>query len=192
MIAGDDKLFVITDSAIQCFSEADTASTRHVRSAPDRIHTKTTALVDAILKRDSALGGYALILGIGSSETAEQLAARTYLHVVAVDSSADLVDAMRKRMSLVDQYGTRVAAIHRELSEIALPPYFASVATGDVSESADDVQIGMLVRAAFHCLRPYGGFACWELTQTQHDAMAAVVARGELPNAELAMEASPS
>lgn len=192
MIAGDDKLFVITDQTIQCFSAGGTTTTTSAPAAIDREPAKPTPLVDAILKRDAALGGYAIILGIGSPELAEQLITRTDLQVIAVDPFAERVDAFRRRMSVLDMYGPRAAAIHRDLSEIALPPYIASVATGEVSESADDDQIASLARTVFHCLRPYGGFACWELTQKQHAALAAVVARGELANAELSREGNVS
>ncbi len=188
MIAGDDKLFVISDRAIQCFAAGPTAVTEHAPSVTDRTPAKTTPLVDAILKRDPAVGGYALILGIGPHAVAEQLITQTNLQVLVVDPAADKVDAFRQRMSLIDVYGSRVAAMQRDLSEIRLPPYFASVATGDVAEAADDVQIEALVRSVFPLLRPYGGFACWEVTQRQHDALAAIVARGELANAVLSRD----
>lgn len=192
MVAGNDKLFVITDSAIQCFSSAKTAAVEHAIPAPRRTSPKAIPLVDAILSRGHAPEGYALLLGIGSPDITEQLAAQTELQVVAVDPDADQVAALRHRMSLNGMYGTRVAAIHRKLSEIALPPYFANLVTGHVAASASEEQIHLLVRTAFHALRPYGGFACWELTQQQHDAVAAVVASDKLAGAELSREGSMS
>lgn len=180
MIAGDDKLFVVTDSTIQCFSENGTSSLRHTLAQSDRISTKPRELVEAISTRDSAQQGYALILGIGSQDIVEQLASRTTLHVIAVDDDADRVDALRRSPSLLDDYGTRIAVIQRGLSDVTLPAYFANVVAGEVPAAVDKSQIENLVRTAFHSLRPYGGFACWELTQQQHDVVAAIVATGEL------------
>ncbi|MCB9940741.1 MAG: PQQ-binding-like beta-propeller repeat protein [Planctomycetaceae bacterium] len=188
MIAGDDKLFVVTDSTIQCFSENGTSSLRHTLAQSDRLSTKPRELVEAISTRDSAQQGYALILGIGSQDIVEQLASRTTLHVIAVDDDADRVDALRRSPSLLDDYGTRIAVIQRGLSDVTLPAYFANVVAGEVPAAVDKSQIENLVRTAFHSLRPYGGFACWELTQQQHDVVAAIVATGELASADLSRE----
>ncbi|MDA1049746.1 MAG: PQQ-binding-like beta-propeller repeat protein [Planctomycetota bacterium] len=190
MIAGDNKLFVITGTNVQCFSAAKTTAVGYAIPDPVQTLPKAIPIVDAMLDRDPKPEGYALILGIGSLDVAEQLVARTDLHVVAVDSDADKVDALRRRMSLIGVSGTRVAAINRNLSALTLPPYFANVVTGDVPDSAGEEQIQALVHTAYQALRPYDGFACWELTQQQHDAVAVVVASGEVANAELSRDGS--
>ena len=185
MIAGDNKLFVITDSTIQCFSAAKTAAVGYAIPDPMQTLPKAIPIVDAILDRDPVPEGYVLLLGIGSFDAAEQLVARTSLQLVAIDPNADNVAAFRHRMDLLGLSGTRAVAIHRAISGTVLPPYFANIVTGHVARSAGEEQVETLVRTAFHALRPYGGFACWELTQKQHDAVAAVVSSGELACAEL-------
>ncbi|MEO8497756.1 MAG: PQQ-binding-like beta-propeller repeat protein, partial [Planctomycetota bacterium] len=185
MIAGDDKLFVITDTTIQCFSAAQTTVVGHAIPEAQQALPQALPIIDAILHRDRAPQGYALLLGIGSSEVAEQLVARTSLQLVAINPDANNVAEFRRQMELLGTYGTRAVAIHRDTAGLELPPYFANVVTGEVATSAGETQIQSLVETAFHALRPYGGFACWELTQEQHDAVTAVVASGELAGAEL-------
>ena len=185
MIAGDDKLFVMTDSSIQCFSDSPTVVTRHAIADAARASAKPQAVVDAILERDPDPHGYALSIGIASSDAAEQLIAQTSLHVIAVDPNADSLEALRRGKGLDQEYGMRIAAIESDASSVKLPPYFANIATGEVAATASEDALESLVNTSFHSLRPYGGFACWEMTQTQHDTIAAILAAGEFPNAKL-------
>lgn len=190
MIAGDDKLFVITDSSIQCFSQLGEAAVKHMITEGADVTATRDALLDAILKRDPNPNGYALVLGTTSADTLEQLVGQTNLHVITVDPATQNIDLLRRNKVIERRYGTRVAAIAKDFSNVELPPYFANIVTGDVAESADKSDLETLLTTSFHSLRPYGGFACWELTQQQHGAVAAILADGEFPNADLARDGS--
>ncbi len=184
-IAGDNKLFVVCDSRIQCFSESKTLAPRIFPPATAGMPRKAIAVVDAIVDRAPSPAGYALVLGVRSPEISEQLVSRTEMQVIAIASDETSVATLRRHLSLIGTYGSRVAAINRKLSDVTLPPYFANVVTGEVTAAAGSTELAALVQIAFHSLRPYGGFACWELTSAQHDAVADIVADRDIPNAEL-------
>lgn len=184
MIAGDDRLFVVCDGMIHCFSDAKTQVAEPATLPVPPTTSRLDPAVAAIIGREKSPVGYALVLGIGATDTVEQLVSRSSLHVVAIDADSNRVAALRDRMTRIGSYGSRVSAVN----PLSLPPYFASVGTGHVPESANDAQLSTLVRWTFHSLRPYGGFACWELTEKQHEIVADTIANDDFPNAELSRD----
>ncbi len=104
--------------------------------------------------------GYCLVLGAEEGRLAYELAMRSDLKIIAVESDEAKVQAARRALDAAGLYGTRVSVLHVPLGDDArLPfgPYFANLI---VSES-------MLVHGVLPCsaaemyrvLRPFGGMA---------------------------------
>ena len=190
MLAGAGKLFVVThDARVYCFGAGQTEIQRHLlthrpgsRLAPSPAATYPQ-VVDSI-QADGADAGYAIALGIGSGRLIEELAIRSQLQIIAVDADPAKVRQLRELTDAAGLYGSRVTACVGDPAAFAFPPYMADLV---VSEELPTVpaDFARVVGNAFAALRPYGGFACWKLTETQHQTLLAVVATGELPKAEV-------
>ncbi len=135
MIAADGKLFVVSDTGrLYCFGESQvqpksyTLPQRPLERADDKVIPQAT----------SAQYGYALV---SDSVTAELLAVRTELKVIAVGAD----DRQKRRWDDAGLYGTRITSI---AADAELPPYFASLI---VTEELGDLA---------NSLRPFGGTAC--------------------------------
>jgi len=125
----------------------------------DRAGTLCAAAADRVLSASGVGRGICLVLGSGSGRLCYELARRSELRVIGVDTNADRVATARRALLAAGVYGGRVA-IHRVDSLDALPTVgsFASLivseatlATGEPAGSAAEV---------FRLLRPGGGTAC--------------------------------
>ena len=98
--------------------------------------------------------GYALVLGLNKGSIAESLA-KNYT-VIAIDTDAAKVDALRRHFHKSGLYGSRVTALVGSPLDFPFPPYLANFVTG-TTPNADNI-IEALPKI-FHTLRPYGGVA---------------------------------
>jgi outer membrane protein assembly factor BamB len=193
MLAGDDKLFVVTqDSRVYCFGGGDAELKRH-----DLPQTRTPTLARsdfarAILADGNAAPGYAIVHGIGSGKLIAEIVSASELQIIAIDSDEAKVDRLRREMDVRGLYGTRVVAHLGDPASFYLPPYMAKVMFSDALQSMERGKIPQLARSAFDALRPYGGVASWQLTEDQHDVLANEVANDEFPNAELSRKGNLS
>ena len=98
--------------------------------------------------------GYCLVLDCGEGRLAYELARRTQLKVVGVESDAGKVEKARR---LLDQAGLsgRVAIHHCTVSELPLTSFFANVVVSDGMLGAGKRPDGLGDIARL--VRPYGG-----------------------------------
>lgn len=184
MLAADGKLFVVTEQGeIYCFGKDRIEPKIH--SLPS---TRAVAKSDVwneqakrLLDHTGAKDGYCLVAGIGTGRLIEELAATSNLQIIGVDLNQDKVTDLRRRLDARGLYGTRVSLLTGPLSELSLPPYFASLIT---SEEPQEVTSD-LVKSLFSALRPYGGVAILETADGEHDKLVKVVAENKLPQAEV-------
>lgn len=189
MLAGDGKLFVVTrDAHVYCFGDGEAKTQHHLlahrpspRPAPGPA-ASYPKVVERIRADHADAGGYAIAMGIGSGRLIEELAIQSELQIIAVDDDPANVRRLRERTDAAGSYGTRITASVGDPASFEFPPYMADLV---VSEELPTVPIDFarVVKNAFHALRPYGGFACWKLTEEQHQTLLDVVATGELPSA---------
>ena len=178
MIAAAGKLFVMTDREIHCYGATD--GEHHVvrddAFSDEPLSTDGDANeADAILRQTGVREGYALVLGLGDGALVEQLLAHSALHVIAVDPDAEKVAALRHRLTRAGLYGTRAAVHVGDPLSFAFPPYLASLIVSGDLRAAGVHRGATFARRVFAPLRPYGGVACFKLSERAHDALARVV-----------------
>jgi len=186
MIAADGRLLVSTKGGrLYCFgaagggtSPAVLAEGQTATPPPDR----WTEQASTILRASRVEGGYALVLGAGSGRLAEELARQSRLHVVVLEPDAARAAAARRTLDAAGLYGQRVAVLTGTLPEAGLPPYFAGLiaSEGPSAVGLDSANVAQL----FHCLRPYGGVACFP--KEAAEALGLADAAPALPGAKVA------
>ncbi len=151
LLVANDRLFVVTrEGQIYAYGDEEpSAELVHVRRLAPPWRDETTG----ILKATGQMEGYALVLGLESGSLVEELVRQSNLYVIAIDSDADKVAAVRGRLQEAGFYGERACVRHGDPLAYGLPPYLASLIVTEYPGriSPDDI------RAAFSWLRPYGG-----------------------------------
>lgn len=174
------RLFVSTDlGTIYCFGPGDGNEPRTV--APDIAaqpwddNRQYAAAAEEIVQLGGVHDGYALDLGCGEGRLAYELATRTKLHVIAVESDPNAVAAARERLIAAGLYGTRVTVHQGDPARTVYPNYFADlvVSARSLSEGPDAVAGDEMMRL----LRPWGGVAVVGKAQAMRR-----VERDELPD----------
>ena len=187
MLAGDDRLFVVTEQCvIHCFGadpvEAPVLHDPQEATLPEAA-SQWSEMAERI-RREIGGEGYALALGIGSGGLIDALLAQTRLYVVAIDQDASNIESFRRRMTAAGHYGRRVSALVGDPKSFPFPPYFANLLV-----SEDPVGNGLLtsgaVAACYRSLRPYGGAAVWGLSAAEHTLLESTVKASPLPNASV-------
>ena len=164
MLAGDDKLFVVTrEGEISCFGTGEALPVRHEEPSVVELtvntQSPTAERVSTILKRAPARDGYGLVLGIESIDFIEHLVRQSQLQLIVIDANADKVADLRRLLDAAGLYGTRVAAVHADPLTTSLPPYMAQLAVADELAALTVDSSTIAVETVFQSLRPYGGVA---------------------------------
>ncbi|MCX5660325.1 MAG: PQQ-binding-like beta-propeller repeat protein [Planctomycetota bacterium] len=183
MVPGDSKLFVVTAAGtISCFAaDAGTASAPAAESKP---------IVHELPAPESAAKGpgpegYAMIWGANDAtfENVKTLAKDYFVIVIA--PQAERVDALRRQLDDAGIYGRRSQVLLGSPATMKLPPYVASrIEINDVGSLGAEGEA--LARAAFHCLRPYGGRILFAGDEAQRGQLAKAFAAAALPGAKIA------
>ncbi|MCO6453851.1 MAG: PQQ-binding-like beta-propeller repeat protein [Pirellulaceae bacterium] len=182
MVAADDRLFVVTrDSRLLCFSQDAGEPVSWQLEEPRPAGAQATdaeaarpPLAGAIRRQLTTTPGYAVLLGLESSELADQLLAASQLQVIAVEADAGRVEQARRRWEAAGQYGSRIAVRQGTLETCELPPYLASLIVAEPAVLPRQDLVAWCARL-FTALRPYGGLACLPLSERQHAELAAAV-----------------
>jgi outer membrane protein assembly factor BamB len=178
MMAADDRLFVTTEEgAVYCFGADQAEPVRHAAGSTLERPEDVWAGRASTMLDGSGREGFALVLGAGSGRLVQELLGQSELHVIVVEPDAARADQMRRRFDDAGYYGRRVAIVHAEPKAIELPPYFASLITGE-SLSALDLDTTAFAweqtaRRIYEMLRPYGGTICLPLGADEHEALSA-------------------
>ena len=187
MLAGDDRLFVVTEeNRLFCYGPKGGGKVVHHSLEESGLAERKdiwTQKAAKILSHEGAGEGCGIVLGIGNGRLIEELIRQSRLHVVAIDEDAKKVREFRDRMAAAGLYGERCAAILDDPLAANLPAYVANLI---VSETIDPAEDGLA--ALYRSLRPYGGIACLALPDAGHRAAEAVVAAGKLARAKLGRE----
>ena len=188
MLVANGKLYVVTDAGtIFCFgADPGTASTivtpQRVSPPADDEHS---AAVDRLVGESSMPDGYCLVLGIGDGKLIDALVQHSQYQLIVIDPDASRVTDLRQRMDQLGQYGSRIVARTADPNRLWFPPYMASLITsGDVDRSGID-DPSTFARQVFETLRPYGGAASFNLTESQRGAFLKAVQTAKLPQAQL-------
>lgn len=156
------------------FADADPATEKQLRQK-----------IDAIMPKLPGKRGYALVLGLKTGRIAWELATRTGMKIIAIDSDEEVVRSVRKNLAKTGNYGNRIHVVHGDIDQ--LPNYFANVIVTEhdtIPARANDVA---------RMVRPLGGrvvlndakqwLADLNLGPVSVDGRWATVTRGGLPGA---------
>jgi outer membrane protein assembly factor BamB/ubiquinone/menaquinone biosynthesis C-methylase UbiE len=188
MLAADGKLFVVAkEGTIYCFGkrENDETVTALTHKALPGADESNVAIAKALKSTASMKDGYCLVFGIGDGELIDALIQETKYRLIIVDPDESRVASFRQRMDEHGLYGRRVVARAAEPQSLQFPPYLASLVTSGDTSSRDIGDPETFILSVFDVLRPYGGAACFPLSQSQHDRITAAFRVSELPNAKL-------
>lgn len=158
LVAAADRLFAVTlDGRILAFGQ-ERIEPRTVRqqSRPLRPSDQAVAAAERLLAVAGERAGYALWYGVDDGSLLEAVAAASEYQVVAVDSDADKVTRLRRRLDEAGLYGHRVAVHVGQPETFRAPPYIANlvvIGRGMAPELSDPNRL----RRVYESVRPYGG-----------------------------------
>ena len=175
------RLYVSTDQGtIYCFGPGNGGEPRivapEITERPWDDHEDFVRAAEEILRLGEVRDGYALDLGCGEGRLAYELAVRTGLHIIGVESDPNAVAAARERLIAAGLYGTRVTVHQGDPARTIYPNHFADlvVSARSLSDGPDSVAADEMARL----LRPWGGAAVIGQPQAMRR-----VARGPLAGA---------
>jgi outer membrane protein assembly factor BamB len=157
------RLFVGSDEGpIHCFGDAKRSRpdiiTEPTRSNPyrkDPLRKRYQAAAETILEQSQANLGFCLVINAGEGHLAYEIARRSELSVVALETNPEKLKIAREKLDSAGFYGNRVIVEPWDLAD--LPDYFANllvsdslVVDGTVTGSVDELR---------RIVRPAGGVA---------------------------------
>lgn len=160
------RLFVSTDKGrIYCFAPANVAKERNplIRTTvdpypKDNLTDTYKAAAEAIIMETGVKKGYCLILGAEQGRLARELALRTDLTIIAVESDIEKVRAARLALDAAGLYGERVTIEQADMSELPFSNYFANLIVSDSLLLTGEIP-GEADKIARH-VKPWGGSIC--------------------------------
>jgi len=190
MLAADDKLFVVTrEGRIYCFGGKAVRPRMYAMKKPslNRPVDKWARKARQILKLTGVTQGYCLALGVGSGRLLEELACRSELHIIAVDTDADRVHAVRSKLDAIGLYGWRVHILEGDLESVQLPPYIFSLIVSEnlVAVGSEQQRARAFVERHYDLLHPFGGVASLPISRKAHSSLARWIRKAEPTGAEL-------
>ncbi|MFW5693107.1 MAG: PQQ-binding-like beta-propeller repeat protein, partial [Thermoguttaceae bacterium] len=163
MLAAGGKLFVVTaEGTVLAFGAPRAGEVvRHpTADAPSPPTDAWTQKAADILEATGVRDGFALVLGIERGRLVEELVRQSSLQVIAVDTDAERVAALRHSLHAAGLYGTRATVLVGEPATYPFPRYVANLVVTEVPDRLADGDEQSLAKSVFRVLRPYGGVAC--------------------------------
>jgi len=162
LAAADGRLYVSTSKGtIYCFAgnyhttlETNQAKTEESPYGSNETYRRAA---EEIINKSGVTEGYCVDVGCGNGALAYELARRTKLHIVAIDSDPKNVAEARRNLDKARLYGVRVSVHLGDPKKTNFPKYFANLVVSgrSVSGTAD-----LDSKELFRLQRPYGGIAC--------------------------------
>jgi hypothetical protein len=172
VVAANGRLFVTTrDGTIYCFGDTEVSPSFHpAQPAPKPDIDKALASTIARLRTLTTVrDGYALVLGSRDGRLAEQLAAETNFHVIALAPVESDADTIRRRFLEPSAPAGRLSVVAGKLEEVAFPRYLADLIVAE-DWSATRLNTGAdYLLTLYERLKPYGGVACLAVEPTRDD-----------------------
>jgi len=146
MLAGDNKLFVVTmEGRIYCYGGTEVSNPPVIDKVTDLMawpaEDQWTTKAQAILAKTGVDGGYCLVLGVGTGRLMEELAFEYYLHkddysyaydlrIIGLDPNAAKIETLRRRWDDMGIPSERLSAFVGDICTAQLPPYLAHLIVG--------------------------------------------------------------
>ncbi len=177
MLAGDNKLFVVTmEGRIYCYGGTQVSNPPEINKVVDPIawpaEDEWTTEAQAVLAATGVDEGYCLVLGVGTGRLMEELARQHYLHkddypypydlrIIGLDPDAAKIETLRRRWDDMGIPSERLSAFVGDICTAQLPPYLAQLIVSQDLIAAGAANGNTFVEKVFYSLRPYGGQACF-------------------------------
>ena len=117
LVAASDRLFAVTlEGKIICFGSGAASKSPQPTLHSLVLSAEAEATARQLAKQAGMDSGYALVWGIGDGTLINALAAKTKYSIIAVDSSAEKVTELRKKLNAAGLYGTKVS-VHQSLND---------------------------------------------------------------------------
>ena len=170
LAVANGRLYVSTDEGkIYCFASGDIAEEKSFVSAvppppvvnpypEDNLTAIYEAAAEAIVMETGITKGYCLVVGAEQGRLAYELAKRTELTIVGVESDAEKVRQARLALDAAGLYGERVVIDQGDISSLPYSNYFANLIVFD-SLLLNGKIPNELEKLARH-LKPCGGVIC--------------------------------
>ena len=172
VVAANGRLFVTTrEGAIYCFGEPEVSPIFYPAQPAPKPHVdKTLASTITHLRTLTPVrDGYAFVLGTRDGRLAEQLAAETNFHVIALAPVESNADAIRQRVLEPSAQASRLSIVAGQLEEVAFPQYLADlIVAEDWGATRLNTGAGYLL-TLYERLKPYGGVACLAVEPTRDE-----------------------
>ncbi|MCX5643997.1 MAG: PQQ-binding-like beta-propeller repeat protein [Phycisphaerae bacterium] len=163
MLAGDGKLFVVTEEGqLYCFGARETDPKRYrneVRELPSA-SPEDRERIRHVLEQNPEAQAYCLWLGTGNGGLLQELLRQSPLHGIVIEPNATKVASLRQELDRAGLYGSRVCVLPGNINSANVPPYAASlIVVEDLAAAGLDGAKGSIEKMC-DLLRPYSG-AAW-------------------------------
>ena len=163
LAVADDRLYVSTDrGTMYCFDASGTKKPNVIDSLSDNSpygkNETFAAAAEDIIEQSGITAGYCLDIGCGDGRLSYELAKRTNLHIIAIDSDPSNVARAREKLDAAGLYGVRVTVIQGDIGQTGLPDYFANLVVSCNSVAEGERAVPM--KEAVRLQRPNGGVLC--------------------------------
>lgn len=188
MLAGDDRLFVVTtEGLLYCFGAEQSEPKWHGNGDTPSIEVSRQyrRLSRRILEQAAAQQGYCVLLGADDGGLLRALLTESQFHIIVVDEDAERVKALRREMDDAHLYGSRVSILVGDVASVQLPAYLASLIVAQDVHSAGLAELGASVQKVYDSLRPYGGMAWLGVGRNQRARLVRHISGCELANSEI-------
>jgi outer membrane protein assembly factor BamB len=181
LIAGDDKLFAVTqEGRLYCFGGGATVVLPPAPRQPT-VYPEVSGKAKMLLDSSGIKAGYGIAWGAGDGKLLRELVRQSDLRLIAVDGDADKVRKLRDEIQDAGISRERLAVHAIQPLAIDLPPYLASFS---IVEDASLIT-PELIRKLYQSLRPYGGVACLAVPGSRQEGITHAIERLELVGAKV-------
>jgi outer membrane protein assembly factor BamB len=162
LAASDGRLVVSTSSGeVACFATKDPArsspSLAKLPGQPYAANAEIAIAAEEIIRKTGVTSGYCLDMGCGDGALAYELAKRSDLRIIAIESDPAAVKIARQKLTAAGVYGSRVI-VHQRKTAADYPRYFANLIVSARSVLGEQDSISADVRSRLQ--RPFGGVVC--------------------------------
>ena len=187
MLAADGKLFVVTlEGSIYCFAGKKTEPKLYELKSETMLSGsgQWAEKAEQIFEMTNQKEGYCLLLGLGTGGLLHELINQSDLHIIVIDTDAEKVAAMRRKLDEAGLYGNRASVHTGNITTMRLSPYIANLIVSEDVQAAVADSGQAFIERVFHSLRPYGGTACFSIPQEKHADIFSGI-RQALPRCEI-------
>ena len=163
LAAAHGRLYVSTDrGTIYCFDGTGTKSPRTVTGEPNNFPYGDNDIyaraAEEIIEKTGITDGYCLDVACGEGQLAWELARRTNLSIIAIDSDPETVAKARKKLDNAGLYGSRVTVHCGDVARTPYPDYCANLVVSGRSVTGGQEVLNTDEFARLQ--RPCGGVLC--------------------------------